>query len=369
MSNSSNETVNKSGYNEGVSCAKAGKAMRKRSVIYAIMIASLVWVTAGCGQQPAPAPSSLTPGPSATPTDDYLDINPEQQPVKQPIILYYKNRDSEFLSPVTRNVYVGDTPIELQVMAELLKGPQGNETQTVAQLIPTGTEMLYVTIKGNTVFVNFNSVISSPLNLQSLWGESYSTQDPALLEQQSRELLVYSIVNTMTELPGISSVKILVDNVAATYSDLGLSAWTEGNVALSGDTALPSYPRNPAYIMQPADVVQLIMNEWQADQPNWNRVYRFLASTKADGSQLPGLTEMQSQWPAINRRITMVPNTVPQTQEVRGDKTALVSVSYEIERVSGINDTYALEYFHLIWQGGVWKLMLPPQMLDENYGK
>ena len=268
--------------------------------------------------------------------------------------------------PVTRTEDKGDKPLERFIMDELLKGPQGNDTQTLAALIPEGTNITEVTMSGTTAFVYFNSGITGELPLQSLWGETSANQDPAVLEQRSHELLLYSIVNTLTGLPGVSNVKILIENHVATYSELGLESLAQAYGA-EPNTSMPSFSRSVAYILQPADVVLQLMNEWNAAQPKWDKIYQFLSSTMTDGTALPGVEEIKRQWPEAIRKITVNPESIV-TQEMRGDNTTLVAVSYEIERANGVVQTVNLEYLHMISQNGVWKLELPPHLLDADYG-
>ena len=64
----------------------------KRRHIYAILILCLLLAATGCSRQP-----SNTPAPSATPNImDYLNIDPEQRPEPQKIILYYMHKASGF---------------------------------------------------------------------------------------------------------------------------------------------------------------------------------------------------------------------------------------------------------------------------------
>lgn len=363
MSKSSKGFVNKSRYTDKYEQKKDGRHMKRSHLFIFGLILCLVISAAGCAQQP----QAGTPVPSLTPqASDYLSIDPEPLPVKENITLYYKSKYAGYLSPVTRSIYKRETPIEKLVVQELLKGPQGPDAQRVVSLIPAGTQMQDVTMKGSTVFVYFDSGITGDLSLQALWGDAYINQDQALLEQKSRELLFYSIVNTMTELPGIANVKILVDNKIATYADLGLESWAQGSGAASADASMPSYSRSASYILQPTNVVNILMNEWNAEQPNWDKIYPFLYPWMTDGTPLPGQSEMERQWSATILKVTLTADSI-KPQEFRTDGTALVSVTYSIERSNGDIQPVDMEYMHFISQGGIWKLSLSPHWLEEDY--
>ena len=120
-------------------------------------------------------------------------------------------------------------------------------------------------MSGTTAFVYFDSGITGDLSLQSMWGD-IANQDTAALEQRSRELLLYSIVNTLTGLPGIANVKILIGNSIATYTELGLESLAQQN-GVDPNTSMPSFMRSADNILQPEDVVRLLMERLSAKQP------------------------------------------------------------------------------------------------------
>ena len=361
MSKSGNPFVNKPRYTDREVRRTGGIMTKRRTPILAVLLFCLLLsAAAGCAQRPG-----TTPAPTGTPSGDYLNIDPERRPMPQKITLFYLHKPSGLLVPVTRTEYKGDTSMERFVMYELLKGP-GPGNESLAALIPVGAKLIDVTMSGTTAFVYFDSGITGDLSLQSMWGD-IANQDTAALEQRSRELLLYSIVNTLTGLPGIANVKILIGNSIATYTELGLESLAQQN-GVDPNTSMPSFMRSADNILQPEDVVRLLMERLSAKQPVWQNIYPFLYDTMADGStKLPGVEEMERQWERINRGITVNPDSIV-TQEMRGDGTALVAVSYALERTNGQIQTVNLEYLHMIYQNGVWRLELPPQWLDEDYG-
>lgn len=336
---------------------------KKRTYILAVLILSLLLsAAAGCARQQQQG----TPSPTGTPAGNYLNIDPERRPMPQKITLYYMHKPSGLLVPVTRTEYRGDMPMEQFVMRELLKGP-GAGNESLAALFPEGAGIKDVEMTGTTAFVYFDNGVTGDIPLQTIWGDAYANQDPVVLAQRTHELLLYSVVNTLTSLPGISNVKILIENHFATYTELGLQALAQAYGA-DPNTSMPSYPRSPDHILQPKNVVQLLMTELSADTPAWQKIYPFLYDKMASGTMnLPGLEEMQKQWERINRRLIIDPDSIV-PQEVRGDNTALVQVSYTIERTDGQTEPVNLEYLHMIYQNGVWKLELPPTWLGEDYG-
>lgn len=332
----------------------------RRKTLYAALILSVLLAAAGCSPQ-----QMTTPAPTTAPADEYLIIDPEQRAVPQKIILYFHLKDSPYLVPVSGSINSSNVSLAQRaelVMKELMKGPQTSDTQLIAPLIPEGAKITEVSMTGSTAFVYFDSGIT----VQPSTGEAYANnQEQTQPDQYTRELLLYSIVNTLTELPGIATVKILIENHFATYAEMGLTSLAQAN-GVEPDTSMPSFGRSVDYILQPDDVVALLMNEWGTAQPKWDKIYKFLYSSMADGSALPGVVEISELWAETVRTITLNPESIV-IQEMRGDNTALVAVSYEIERTNGQKQPVNLEYFHLVYQGGLWKLKLPPHLLDEDY--
>lgn len=109
------------------------------------------------------------------------------------ISLYFKNKETEELMPEARIIDAKDllnnpyiTIIEL-----LIKGPQNDKLES---LISENTKINSAVLKGNVLYVDFSKEF---LNNKSG------------IEEESK--LVYSIVNSLTELNEVSYVRILID--------------------------------------------------------------------------------------------------------------------------------------------------------------
>ena len=128
------------------------------------------------------------------------------------LVLYFANEDGTRLCAVKRNVvYSSNISMERLVVEQLLLGPQKNETG-YAVLNPS-TKILSVTVKDGTCYVNLDT---------SFWTKSYNV---------SSDVMIYSIVNSLTELSSVNRVQITID--------------TEGAVDLKDHASLqPSYERN-----------------------------------------------------------------------------------------------------------------------------
>lgn len=111
------------------------------------------------------------------------------------IVLYFTDRDGKKLVREDRMVvYAANTSPEKLVVQKLIEGP-GQESGMYPTLAPD-TGLLSITIKDDICYVNFNA---------ALFEKPYDI---------SEEVVVYSIVNSLAELPNIDKVQIAVEGVA-----------------------------------------------------------------------------------------------------------------------------------------------------------
>lgn len=109
------------------------------------------------------------------------------------VTVYFSNDNGELVAR-RRKVPVEDNSIEKAIVSELIKGP-GDE-KGVYGTMPSGTEVISVETKEEMCFVNLS-------------GEFISNFSGGSTEA---ETAIYSVVNSLTELPDITKVQFLVDN-------------------------------------------------------------------------------------------------------------------------------------------------------------
>ncbi len=111
---------------------------------------------------------------------------------KVTIRLYFANEVGDGLIAVDRSkAYNTNISLDKFVVEELLKGP-GTTTYGVYPTINPDTKLISTLVKDNTCYVNFDS--------------TFLTQ----VYEVKAEVAIYSIVNSLCELPGIDRVQILV---------------------------------------------------------------------------------------------------------------------------------------------------------------
>lgn len=82
-----------------------------------------------------------------------------------------------------------------KILQELIKGPARGSV--LCPTLPRGTSLKSVKIVGNVAYVDFSSELT-----ENHWGGS-----------RAEELTVYSIVNTLADVPGIKQVQILIEGL------------------------------------------------------------------------------------------------------------------------------------------------------------
>ncbi|MGI5838217.1 MAG: GerMN domain-containing protein [bacterium] len=154
-----------------------------RRLISLLLIGLLLTLGGGCG----------LPGIDREPPDNNgapVDPNPPQEQVT--LTLYFGDTNAEYLIKEEREVEKGAEPYETLLLNELIKGPQA---QGLVKTVPPETKLTEIRVVEGTAFVNFSSEFQT-----KHWGGS------------AGELLtIYSVVNTLTEVPGINQVQFLIE--------------------------------------------------------------------------------------------------------------------------------------------------------------
>ncbi len=116
------------------------------------------------------------------------------------ITLYFSNAKGDALLQEVQEIhYSSNISLEKLVMEQLLKGPQGDKGRSA---IPDGTKLVSVSVLDGVCFVNLD--------------EGFMSQDYEVAEP----IVIYSIVNSLTELTNVNKVQISVKgNTNLTYRE------------------------------------------------------------------------------------------------------------------------------------------------------
>jgi len=285
--------------------------------------------------------------------DDPLPIDPYEQAREIEITLYFKHEIADFLVSETRVVLQEKKSTEQIIMEELLKGPQGFERILI---MPPGTEIIDVTRRNDTVFVNLTDDFLNPIDLSTIPGRENTTEEDYFVAQaEMKRLAVYSIVNSLTMLDGVNLVKLMVNNTQLSYREMGTELLLEEDSELDADSPMIALGRNRNMNQSPARTARLVLNALAAE-PDWDLIYPFLSNKTMDGSTLLPLDEFKAQIPPVVGGMIAFDGNPILDEEYYFDK-AFVTVQYT-DKTSGA-EKEVTEMLTVDVVDGIWKVRLP----------
>ena len=282
-------------------------------------------------------------------------INPEPQISEVDVTLYFKHYLADYLVPEKRAVQKGSQSIEYVVVSELLKGPTKFERVAV---MPPNVKVLDVTRNGDTVFVNLSEEFRGNIDLAAVRKDNVPEEQKENVLAQMKRLCIYSIVNSLTELDGVNRVKILVNNRALTYEEMGAELIASQTVNVEKNTPVMALTRNKNFILSPSEAVRQVFNSL-VGEPDWERIDAFLARKNADGSERPPIEEIQKVYSAYVAGLEFDSNNFIMSEEIKPDGEAFVTVTYAIKNANGKKESRDSDVLRVVNEEGIWKLRLP----------
>ncbi|MBO7289550.1 MAG: GerMN domain-containing protein [Clostridia bacterium] len=108
------------------------------------------------------------------------------------VTLYFTDKNGVNLYPETHKATMADNSLEKTVVNELIRGPVSS---SYVRTLPDGVQLISAETTGGICFVNFSA-------------EFMPKEDD---DGPSQRTIVYSVVNSLTRLPDIEKVQILID--------------------------------------------------------------------------------------------------------------------------------------------------------------
>lgn len=124
-----------------------------------------------------------------------VNKNPQPSAVTKEVALYFSDKEAESLVAEKRTVQVAADELQQvakAVVNELIAGPHDTG---LSKTIPPEARLLSVNIKDKTAIVDFSAELKT-----KHWGGS-----------SGETMTIMSIVNSLTELPGIEKVQFLIE--------------------------------------------------------------------------------------------------------------------------------------------------------------
>lgn len=126
---------------------------------------------------------------------------------KTMVTLYFQNKDNKELQKETRLIDSKDLLVDpyTELLNMLITGPESDSLQ---KTVPEGTKLLSVELVGECLNINLSKEFI----------------ENASQDENEKKNYIYSIVNTVTELTEVNSVKILIEGEESNgFEDIGLS--------------------------------------------------------------------------------------------------------------------------------------------------
>ncbi|NLC12324.1 MAG: GerMN domain-containing protein [Firmicutes bacterium] len=169
------------------------KSSKRALILLVFLLIGAVFLFAGCGGKSSPAGEEG----NAAPGEQEGGEAPAGEESKQgeddesgvEVTLYFSDNEAMYLLPELRSIKPGSSVAEA-VVQELMAGPLSKDCLAT---LPAGLELISLEIEDGIAYVNFNEAL-------------YSVQGSA-----GEIMAVYSVVNSLAELPEIEKVSFLIE--------------------------------------------------------------------------------------------------------------------------------------------------------------
>ncbi|MDE6314557.1 MAG: GerMN domain-containing protein [Lachnospiraceae bacterium] len=156
--------------------------------------------------------------------DTFVDVSISQNNSYQEteLNLYFSDTDGTGLILVKRKMlHNTNMPMEELIVEQLLKGIDSEESAVLAKTaLPSDTKLLNIYTRDGVCYVNFD--------------ENFVNQTTDV----SEEVIIYSVVNSLTELPSVNQVQISVNGVSNRIykENINLNTMFERNTSYLGES-------------------------------------------------------------------------------------------------------------------------------------
>lgn len=152
------------------------------------LVLLLALVAVGCGKKTG----TVQEGSSQGPENSAKPAPTQPAPTQEKVTLYFGDREAMYLLPEEREVIKGEESLETVIINELIKGPQN---ASAVRTVPEDSKLLSVSVAEGVAYVNFSKEFQA-----KHWGGS-----------AGESMTLYSIVNSLAQLPEIEKVQFLLE--------------------------------------------------------------------------------------------------------------------------------------------------------------
>ncbi len=302
-------------------------------LIFVLLIAILSWQSRHERPQDVPEESDA---PLVYPGDP--DSGREQE-----VFLYFRRRNGGYLAPQRRSIVINsdETP-EIAAVRELIKGPDSTYSG-MNRLLPANTSIVRAEGRGDVFYITFDREL---MRLQ----DSENGMDATFLRER-RKLMLYSIVNTISNVGRYAKVQVLIDEHGSGYgvrpksSDFGLNAETESDL-------LSALPFNETLLLNASNTAELLLAEIK--NGNWRDIYTYYLTSTAGDDPLPAYADLDSRLQERPVRLSEW-----RCESVAEENTAdSYLLRYELAYMLEDGQMQVRQHIpvRMVWEGGRWKM-------------
>ena len=326
----------------------------KRFVCWLALCCMILCAGAGCGLDAISGVQERTFPPDANASP--LPIEPvggDVAPGKLSVTLYYRYNSEPYLAPYPAQIEAtGDKPLVQTLLEQLIQGPDGAYSEYSA-LIDPRTRVLAIQEKNGYLEVTLSEQYFDSLTpRQSQWDAGSE-----LLEAETRlrkQLALYSIVNTITEMGRYSRVMIMIDRESGIVDKLKRS---EAGLEQFAERAIDPLGRDISCVITLNRSASLAMDALRDRE--WSTLGLLVAAVDIDGSLAPYSDELagalQSRPALIDYEISGEETIMPGRTE-QGIEQAVLRVDVRFRDALGNiiqSDNIPLR---MVRQTGVWRI-------------
>jgi hypothetical protein len=243
----------------------------------------------------------------------------EQQPIS--CMVYFSLPEQYYLVGQQHKISVPETKrIEEVILQKLVSGP--NST-TLKPIINPNTRIVSVSENKGLLFVTLSHHFLEPHSgIPQNWKEDEAWYSFVMKE---RQLALYSIINTLTQMGKYSKVQLYID-----YDESGQGQRpTRAEMGFEGednDQLLEPLGRNPLVIYEPKTATQLFLDSIK--EKNWEKASLYVNEKNLEGINLP------SQFSLLD--LTLIEYNITSCATSYDGQSAIVTIDYNIRAKDGV---------------------------------
>ncbi|QXM05922.1 GerMN domain-containing protein [Crassaminicella indica] len=236
--------------------------------------------------------------------------------------LYFGNVQNDGLIAEKRVIISSEQIEEELILEELIKGPRN---KMLNALIPKKTKIISVNTVAGTCYINFSKEI-----LDDTW------------EKINNEMMIWSIVNSITELDYIHAVQILVEGNKEVFEPI----YSVNNFFVRNEKFIEKAENIPINIFN--QFLNCLINE------NYQKGYEMLDAKSKEKYDFVKFKLMIGSYAKEMKNYEM---NMYQTQKYEGNVVLVINFRKRGGNISNLKEEM-IEKWKLVYEDGTWKIVL-----------